>query len=145
MKLPEILIWGTSEDRDWCKWFAWYPVHLEDGRWAWAGTVERRRLRSWHDWSYRLCPVAEPKAHVLNMEPVDGDLLPPLFSHVLIHLGRTDSWVKHKVVGYYVWPDLGGSEHTHRVFVRVMDKDGYLNSRCLNEVRRLDRVWELGL
>lgn len=71
----------------------------------------------------------------LGIEPVYGDLLPQVGDPVLIHLGRSERWVKHTVVGYYVWKDLGGSDSLHRVFVRVRSEDGYLNARMLKDVR----------
>lgn len=71
----------------------------------------------------------------MPLDPVTGDQLPAIGSKVQIHLGRSDTWVEHDVVGYYVWGDLGGNQSLHRVFVRVRDADGYLNSRLLKEVR----------
>jgi hypothetical protein len=70
-----------------------------------------------------------------DLEPVAGDVLPPIGESVLIHLASQDEWVEHQVVGYYAWPDLGGNKNLHRVFVRVRDADGILNSRLLCEVR----------
>lgn len=68
------------------------------------------------------------------LPPVEGDVLPAIGSTVLIHLARSDSWVPHKVVGYYVWPPLkpGGG---WRVNVRVENRNGYLNARPLEDVR----------
>lgn len=74
-------------------------------------------------------------------EPVYADLLPPLGSDVLIHLSSCDRWVLHTVVGYYVWGDHKGDPHLQRVFVRVADADGCLNSRILADVRRLDGTY----
>lgn len=46
------MIWGTTDHSrgwaflkqySWHTWFAWRPVHLLDGRWAWLQTVRRRR------------------------------------------------------------------------------------------------------
>lgn len=74
-------------------------------------------------------------ASMLPNEPVEGDLLPPLGSTVLIHLGRSDQWVPHTVVGYYVWGDRKCDPHLHRVFVRVRDADGFLNARLLSDIR----------
>lgn len=71
----------------------------------------------------------------LGLPPVYGDVLPQIGDKVLIHLGRADQWVEHKVVGYYVWKDLGRDDSQHRVFVRVKSKDGYLNARMLKDVR----------
>lgn len=77
--------------------------------------------------------ACNPNAEAL--QPVEGDLLPPVGSTVLIHLASPGKWVEREVVGYYVWGDLGGQENLHRVFVRVKDKDGHLNARPLNDIR----------
>lgn len=69
------------------------------------------------------------------MDRVENDLLPPVGAKVLIHLNSLDSWVEHEVVGYYAWGNFHGYKNLHRVFVRVKDKDGYLNARLLEEVR----------
>ena len=58
------------------------------------------------------------------LEPVGGDLLPAVGSEVLIHLARSEQWVKHTVLGYYVWGNLDGDPYSQRVFVRVRDADG---------------------
>lgn len=71
------------------------------------------------------------------LPPVDGDLLPPVGSQVLIHLARQDKWVEHTVVGYYVWGAFD-SDTLHRVFVRVQDSDGILNARSLRDVRAIE-------
>lgn len=76
-------------------------------------------------------------AGVGGWQPVEGDLLPPVGSKVLIHLASLDEWVERTVTGYYVWGDLGGSKHLHRVFVRVVSESGYPNARMLHEVRPL--------
>ena len=83
------------------------------------------------------------KAEVVSAkspEPVDGDLLPPVGSKVLIHLARECDWVEHTVTGYYVWGDLGGSPSLHRVFVRVVSADGYPNARMLRDVQVAQRA-----
>jgi len=78
-------------------------------------------------------------------EPVDGDMLPPVGTKVLIHLGRQDEWVEHTVTGYYVWPACkhqvkNGEKDAHRVFVRVKDARGYDNARLLSEVKFLSQA-----
>lgn len=70
-----------------------------------------------------------------ELQPVHGDLLPPVGSKVMIHLGRQDAWVEHTVTGYYAWGDHDGNDSLHRVFVRVVDADGYPNARLLKDVR----------
>lgn len=72
---------------------------------------------------------------VKEMEPIDGNLLPPIGSQVLIHLNSRNDWVEHTVTGYYVWGDLGGNDSLHRVFVRVIDPEGTPNARMLKDVR----------
>lgn len=72
-----------------------------------------------------------------GLEPVEGDLLPPVGSKVLIHLASPDAWVEHTVAGYYVWGDLSGDKHLHRVFVRVVSDGGYPNARLLCDVKPL--------
>lgn len=45
------MIWGETDDAYSARlhtphrWFAWRPVLLEDGRWAWLQTVERQWKR----------------------------------------------------------------------------------------------------
>lgn len=78
-------------------------------------------------------PAAERA--IPELEPVTGDQLPPVGAKVLIHLARQDEWVEHTVVGYYAWKDLGGDANLHRVFVRVVDANGYENARLLCDVR----------
>lgn len=71
-------------------------------------------------------------------ESVAGDLLPPVGSLVLAHLGRSDAWVPHMVTGYYVWGDLGGNANLQRVFVRLRDAAGFTNARMLRDLRTLE-------
>jgi hypothetical protein len=54
----------------------------------------REALEFGLDWPRVAAAVAEV------LEPVEGDLLPPLGSKVLIHLARQDAWVEHAVTGY---------------------------------------------
>lgn len=72
------------------------------------------------------------------LPPVEGDVLPPIGSTVLIHLASSCKWVPHTVVGYYVWPNHGLVQSVFRVFVRVRSADGYLNARCLQDIRYPD-------
>lgn len=80
-------------------------------------------------------PQANPAPEALSA--VDGDLLPAIGEKVLIHLNSSDSWVEHRVVGYYVRDDQGRNTGFHRVFVRVVDSNDYLNARLLQDVRRI--------
>lgn len=73
---------------------------------------------------------SEPEA----LDPIEGDLLPPIGEKVLIHLASRDEWVEHEVIGYYVWGDHGGGRYLHRVFVRVRNSEGVQNARLLSEV-----------
>lgn len=103
--------------------------------------VEAILLESLADVRKRSGLVTGPE-EVDPLEPVSGDLLPPMGSTVLIHLASQDAWVEHTVVGYYVWPaqphqikgDVENS-NAHRVFVRVRDAEGYLNARLLRDVK----------
>ncbi len=97
---------------------------LEDKTEAW---LDCRDLRN--HYQQRLAE-AEKK-----LDPVHGDLLPAVGSKVFIHLGRSDSWAEHTVVGYYAWDNHGLDKNVHRVFVRVRDSQGYLNARLLNDIR----------
>jgi hypothetical protein len=73
-----------------------------------------------------------------SLKAIDGDVLPPIGSDVLIHLASIDKWMPHTVVGYYVWPSLDGNSRLQRVFVRVRDVEGTQNARMLCDVQRLD-------
>lgn len=51
------MIWGmTHKERERRKkakddsYFTWWPVHLEDGRWAWLEHVHRVHWSSWSSW-----------------------------------------------------------------------------------------------
>lgn len=84
--------------------------------------------------------LASARQDAEPLDPVAGDLLPPVRAKVLIHFARQDAWIEHTVVGYYVWGALShqvkeGEKNAHRVFVRVKDADGYDNARLLSEVR----------
>ncbi len=94
---------------------------------------------AWDGWKKRAALTRAPATTVAaKLEPVHGDLLPPIDSEVLIHLASQDEWVKHTVVGYYVWGDLNGDSSLQRVNVRVRSSAGQLNARMLRDVRRLD-------
>ena len=75
-----------------------------------------------------------PVVPEVALPPVEGDKLPVVGAKVFIHLARSDTWVLHTVVGYYVWPSLsrGGN---WRVFIRVKDDDGHLNARALDDIQ----------
>jgi hypothetical protein len=69
-----------------------------------------------------------------NLQPVEGDLLPPLNSRVMIHHSSCNQWVPVTVTGYFVW----GSEYRpnrYRVFVRVQDDEGIPNARELGAIK----------
>lgn len=50
------MIWGRKKsDTQAYIWFAWYPVELEDGRWAWFHHVRAMPepfVLHWRDWTY---------------------------------------------------------------------------------------------
>ena len=55
------------------------------------------------------------------LEPVEGDLLPPVGSRVYIRQARDNDAHACTVTGYYVWEDLLESPAwLHRVFVRMV-------------------------
>ena len=39
---------------EWRPWFAWYPVRLKDGRWAWLHNIELLNARHLASRSYRV-------------------------------------------------------------------------------------------
>lgn len=57
---------------------------------------------------------------VPQLEPVEGDQLPPVGSRIFIRHGRDDDAHACIVTGYYVWGDLKGDKRLHRVFVRMV-------------------------
>jgi Lar family restriction alleviation protein len=127
-------------------------LYLGENSMAWYGVCDAlsEAMPDWHDLApctmhaapiaiAALAASAPAAAGVQELEPVEGDLLPPVGSKVLIHLGRQDAWVEHTVSGYYVWGALShqikeGEKNAHRVFVRVKDAQGYDNARLLSEV-----------
>lgn len=64
------MIWGVKHtDRDTgYKWFAWHPVHLTDGRWAWLHQIKKKRLiPGWYEYSeLNNAPVSPPKPPATN-------------------------------------------------------------------------------
>jgi len=77
---------------------------------------------------------AHQSAPAAKVNPVDGDVLPPVGSKVWIELASS-GWDEQTVTGYYVWPSHGLDKNVHRVFVRVKDADGTPNARLLADVR----------
>jgi len=54
------MIWGHRQDPNlWFRWYAWRPVNLVDGRWAWLEVLERRYIQDTKSrfdlaiWEYR--------------------------------------------------------------------------------------------
>jgi hypothetical protein len=86
----------------------------------------------WYDISNFLAHQSAPAAAPLD--PVHGDVLPPVGSTVQIKLGDS-GWFDHTVTGYYAWPNHGLDKNVHRVFVRVKDAAGTQNARLLTDVR----------
>lgn len=68
----------------------------------------------------KLTALGEVGAPVEVMEPVFGDVLPPVGSRVLIRHGRDEDDHLCTVTGYYALADLAGNESLHRVFVRLV-------------------------
>lgn len=105
------MIWGrTKAERDSYRkghrWFAWRPVRLEDGRWAWMNTVWREAEE---------CTVACGRG-------VFGSVRAWRWTHTAIsderhwtchHCGRvnleTSRWVHRCECGYFITPCPPGS------------------------------------
>lgn len=64
-----------------------------------------------------------------KLDPVQGDILPPLGSRVMIHLSSIEKWVPATVVGYFAYTN------PLRVFVRTQDDNGVLNARDIQSIR----------
>lgn len=79
--------------------------------------------------------IEQLQAQVTVLDPMHGDVLPPIGSTVWIRLASRKAWIAHKVTGYYVWKDLKGSEFLHRVFVRVVCSKGFPNARMLCDIK----------
>jgi hypothetical protein len=76
--------------------------------------------------------LAQPA--VPNLEPVHGDVLPPMGGRVYIRHGHDDDAHPCTVVGYCAWPDRHGNKSLHRVFVRVVyEGTDTQNTRFLHE------------
>lgn len=74
----------------------------------------------------------EPVKPVL--EPVEGDLLPPVGSRVYIRHARDNNAHACTVTGYYVWEAFDGHAWLHRVFVRMVYEGTQLpQTRILHE------------
>lgn len=43
------------------KWFAWYPIRLKDGRWAWWEYVWRHISESYYSTQYHFEPMEKPE------------------------------------------------------------------------------------
>jgi len=78
--------------------------------------------------------LTRQSAPAAKLEPVHGDVLPPVGSKVHVELGSS-GWHEQTVTGYYAWPSHGLDKNLHRVFVRVVDDQGTQNARLLADVR----------
>ncbi len=58
MRFTGDMLWNmrTVDAEHWHKWFAWYPVHVNDNDWRWLETVDRK-IDFWDDegvmWEYQ--------------------------------------------------------------------------------------------
>lgn len=78
--------------------------------------------------------LAADLAEAEELEPVYGDLLPPVGSRVYILHGRDKDAHACLVTGYYAWGNLGSDKHLNRVFVRlVYEGTKTTNARLLSE------------
>ncbi len=70
------MIWRPKNYQLWRRWFAWYPVELENGDRAWLEIVERRKwymagydfIMPIHIWMYR--SVGDKKKYVYKGGPL---------------------------------------------------------------------------
>lgn len=70
--------------------------------------------------AFALWQAASRAQVVPQLEPAEGDQLPPVGSRIFIRHGRDDDAHACIVTGYYVWGDLKGDKRLHRVFVRMV-------------------------
>jgi hypothetical protein len=63
---------------------------------------------------------AKPSLESVDLEPVEGDLLPAIGSRVFILHARDNLAHACTVKGFYAWGDLSGSRNLQRVFVRLV-------------------------
>lgn len=69
----------------------------------------------------------------------DGEQLPPIGCEVLIHLGRTNVWVRHVVESYGVRPTSVPNHHLIDInVIASSDKRSSSNQRFLGDVRPVD-------
>lgn len=107
--------------------------------------ADNKQVRKDHKNLWLRCLAAEgDRDELKSLEPVHGDILPAIGSTVFIHLGGSNSWFQHTVVGYYVWPGPDGDKSLNRVFIRVRDSEGFLNSRLLKDVRTMAQMAKEG-
>ena len=85
------------------------------------------------------CAIVDGKAYCLD--DIEGDVMPHIGEAVLIHLASSDQWVQHAVVGFYAWPSHLYGNHVVRLFVHVVDSDGILNARSIDDIRRMDGTY----
>lgn len=99
---------------------------IDDERWEWVecsgcGIQGNRSASLMEDCKPKLAEAWNRRAQVVpQLEPVEGDQLPPVGSRIFIRHGRDDDAHACIVTGYYVWGDLKGDKRLHRVFVRMV-------------------------
>ena len=115
---------------------AWQSRFTDGGGWADCSERHARMVAAtpdeWPGYEVRTLIARPAPAAAPVLEPVHGDLLPPVGSTVWIRHGRDDDAHECTVLGYYAWGDLGGNRRLSRVFVRVAyaRRDG-VNARML--------------
>ena len=104
----------TSTEQERADFEVWYEDRYGFRDYTKAIEVARR-ADAWEVWQ------ASRRAQVVpQLEPVEGDQLPPVGSRIFIRHGRDDDAHACIVTGYYVWGDLKGDKRLHRVFVRMV-------------------------
>lgn len=96
------------------EWFAWRPVRLDDGRWAWLRVV------------FRLSNPDRPPIEVRGHDAV-GDL-------ALCREGRKRGWWRHSQSHYLRWTDGRGNWSTAQAVDAV-------NRSQLPEARWCGGIW----
>ncbi len=86
-----------EREKRWHLWFAWYPVRLADGRWAWLETLERKLEAGMNgeQWLYIVPPPVSP-GDVVEMirDPWDEHAFHKGELRTISHI---DEWIHFKV------------------------------------------------
>lgn len=115
------------------------PIAFEKYVRSTADLMERRKVGDYFtyeesEWEAFCAGAESVQTTTPALDPVEGDVLPPIGSTVYILHGRDNLAHACTVVGYYAWKSLNKESKDHRVFVRVKyeDQDSY-NARSIDE------------